>query len=187
MVHKSCPSLDRFNLQKKNCKKDHQCTQLDKTFRCEGGKCWNITDVYSCSWESMGPELNCEKKRNCVDLEGMYECQRGKCYQIHDWTCERRCADIQSPGKNVIIMSGDDIVLANCRRAVSTNSGETVWDSNDAPETTLLASCTILGPNGTDYFRAQDCINGTILPEQMLNQAPTNLTTLQNVFHKLGK
>ena len=61
IVHKTCPSLDRFNLQKKNCKKDHQCTQLDRTFRCEGGKCWNITDVYSCSWTSKEPNLNCEK------------------------------------------------------------------------------------------------------------------------------
>ena len=71
IVHTKCPSLDRFNLQKKNCKKDHQCTQLDKTFRCEFGKCWNITDVYSCTWQTKDPELNCEKKRNCVDLEGL--------------------------------------------------------------------------------------------------------------------
>ena len=106
IVHTKCPSLDRFNLQKKNCKKDHQCTQLDKTFRCEFGKCWNITDVYSCTWQTKDPELNCEKKRNCVDLEGMYDCHQGRCGQIHDWKCERRCADIQSPGKNVIIMSG---------------------------------------------------------------------------------
>lgn len=106
IVHTKCPSLDRFNLQKKNCKKDHQCTQLDRTFRCEDGKCWNITDVYSCTWQTKDPELNCENKRNCVDLEGMYDCRQGRCGQIHDWKCERRCADIQSPGKNVIIMSG---------------------------------------------------------------------------------
>jgi len=186
IVHKTCPSLDRFNLQKKNCKKDHQCTQLDRTFRCEGGKCWNITDVYSCSWTEKGPELNCEKKRNCVDLEGMYDCHAGRCGKIEDWKCERRCADIESPGKNVIIMSGDEIVLGNCRRAVSTNTGETLWDSNDAPDTTLLASCTILGGNGTDYFRAQDCINGSLLQSQILGKEPTNLTTLQDVFHKLG-
>ena len=70
---------------------------------------------------------------------------------------------------------------------MSTNTGETLWDSNDMDETTLLASCTILGANGTDYFRAQDCINGSLLPSQILGEVPTNLTTLQNVFHKLGK
>ena len=46
IVHKNCPSLDRYNLQKKNCKKDHECTRLDKIFRCEDGMCWNITNVY---------------------------------------------------------------------------------------------------------------------------------------------
>jgi len=183
IVHTKCPSLDRFNLQKKNCKKDHQCTQLDKTFRCEFGKCWNITDVYSCTWQTKDPELNCEKKRNCVDLEGMYDCHQGRCGQIHDWKCERRCADIQSPGKNVIIMSGEEIVLGNCRRAISTESGETVWNANDNEGTTLLTSCTILGKTGTDYFQAQDCINGTLLPQHILGREPTNLTTLQNVFH----
>ena len=86
-----------------------------------------------------------------------------------------------------IISLGDEIVLGNCRRAVSTNTGETLWDSNDAPDTTLLASCTILGGNGTDYFRAQDCINGSLLQSQILGKQPTNLTTLQDVFHKLGK
>ena len=87
----------------------------------------------------------------------------------------------------IIISLGDEIVLGNCRRAVSTNTGETLWDSNDAPDTTLLASCTILGGNGTDYFRAQDCINGSLLQSQILGKEPTNLTTLQDVFHKLGK
>ena len=36
----------------------------------------------------------------------MYDCHAGRCGKIEDWKCERRCADIESPGKNVIIMSG---------------------------------------------------------------------------------
>ena len=79
---------------------------------------------------------------------------------------------------------GEEIVLGNCRRAISTESGETVWDASDSDGTTLLASCTILGQNGTDFFRAQDCINGTLLPEHILGREPTNLTTLHNVFHE---
>ena len=54
--------------------------------------------------------------------------------------------------------------MGNCRRGVDPASGETVWDANDKPGTTLLSSCTTLGPNGTDFMRAQDCINGTVLP-----------------------
>ena len=77
---------------------------------------------------------------------------------------------------------GEEMVLGNCRRAISTESGETVWDASDHEGTTLLASCTHLGRNGTDYFRAQDCINGTLLPEHILGREPTNLTTLHHVF-----
>ena len=39
----------------------------------------------------------------------MYDCKDGKCGLIHNWKCERRCADIESPGKNVILMSGKSI------------------------------------------------------------------------------
>lgn len=186
IVHKSCPTLDRYHLMKKNCKKDHECTQLDKVFRCEGGSCWNITDVYQCTWATKDPDLDCETKRNCVELEGMYDCHAGKCGKINDWSCERRCSDIETPGKNVLIMSGDKMILGNCRRAVNTNSGETVWSANDDPDKTLLASCTILGENGTDFFRANDCINGTLLPEAILGRTLTNLTTLQDTFSRLG-
>ena len=82
---------------------------------------------------------------------------------------------------------GEEIVLGNCRRAISTESGETVWNAYDNEGTTLLTSCTILGKTGTDYFQAQDCINGTLLPQHILGKEPTNLTTLQNVFHTLSK
>ena len=110
IVYKNCPSLDLNNVQKKNCKKDHECTGLEEIFRCENGQCFNLTAIYSCQWESEDPPLNCEKKRNCVDLEGMYYCKSGKCSLIHDWKCERRCADIETPGKNVILMSGNTII-----------------------------------------------------------------------------
>ena len=85
-----------------------------------------------------------------------------------------------------LLILGDDIILGNCRRGVDPASGETVWDSNDKPGTTLLSSCTILGPNGTDFMRAQDCINGTLLPSDILGQTSINLTTLQNVFEQWG-
>ena len=66
----------------------------------------NLYCSYSCEWESKDPELDCENKRNCVELDGMYDCNDGSCGRIHNWTCERRCSDIDTPGKNVILMSG---------------------------------------------------------------------------------
>ena len=41
----------------------------------------------------------------------MYDCHAGRCGKIEDWKCERRCADIESPGKNVIIMSGGYLLV----------------------------------------------------------------------------
>ena len=35
-------------------------------------------------------------------------------------------------------------------------------------------------------MRAQDCINGTLLPSDILGQSTINLTTLQNVFELWG-
>lgn len=186
IVTKTCASLDMRSVVKRNCKEDHQCTQLDKTFRCEEGRCWNITSVYKCRWQEKDPPLNCEKKRNCVELEGMYDCEKGHCGLIKEWECERRCADIATPGKNVIVMSGDRFVMANCRRAVDVTSGETMWTANEKLDTTLLVSCTVLGDNGTDYFRASDCINGTLLPAHHFGKEPTNLTMLQDTFARLG-
>ena len=66
----------------------------------------NLFHLCSCEWESKDPELDCENKRNCVELDGMYDCNDGSCGRIHNWTCERRCSDIDTPGKNVILMSG---------------------------------------------------------------------------------
>lgn len=75
-----------FNQRPKRChhqifQEDHQCTKLDKTFRCSSGVCYNITAVYSCSFDmnDTDPPLDCENKRNCVELQGMYECEMGKC------------------------------------------------------------------------------------------------------------
>ena len=42
----------------------------------------------------------------------MYDCHAGRCGKIEDWKCERRCADIESPGKNVIIMSGGYLLIS---------------------------------------------------------------------------
>ena len=83
-----------------------------------------------------------------------------------------------------VIYLGENIMLGNCRRAVAIHSGETIWDADEQPGSTLLSSCTTIGPNGTDFFRALDCINGTMLPEHVLGNAPINLTTLQTVFEK---
>ncbi len=84
-------------------------------------------------------------------------------------------------------MSHDNIMMGNCRRAVDYTSGEIVWEARNSRGKMLLASCTYLGKRGLDFFRAGDCINGTLIPQNILGSKPTNLTTLQEIFAALGK
>ena len=191
VVDKTCSTLDMDTAPVRNCKEDHQCTNLDKMYRCERGKCWNITSAYSCEWspDDEEPPLNCAKKRNCVELEGRYNCRSGFCSKIRSWSCERRCSGIPTTGKNVLIMSGDQLVLGNCRRAVETRSGETVWDADSDPDKALITSCTTLDDvTGTEAeVRASDCINGTLISKQKLLTI-TNYTSLLKTFqHDIKK
>lgn len=186
---KYCASLDLNTIEKRNCKKDHKCTRLDKMFRCEDGLCWNITDVYACSYreEDAEPPVNCEKKRECVELSGMYDCNMGVCRRIQNWTCERRCIDIPIQEKNVVFRAGDHIVTAHCERALDVSTKELVWDAASySEELLLIASCTAMEPRiDGDSIKAWDCVNGTILPKALVGPM-TNYTVLTSEYLKLG-
>ena len=176
-----------------NCKDDHQCTRLEKLFICEDGRCRNITSAYSCQWDETEAErpVNCAKKRNCVELEGKYSCVEGWCSRIPHWKCERRCLNIPTPGKNVLLMAGDRMIMGNCRRAVDSSSGDTVWSAEDYKDRALLASCTTLNSethaNGIyeEVISATDCVNGTVLPKRIFEKLD-NHSTLQHGFLEIG-
>ena len=78
--------------------------------------------AYSCEWDTDGdnqePPLNCAKKRNCVELDGRYSCEGGMCSRIKSWKCQRRCSGIRARGKNVMVMSGERFLIANCRQLI---------------------------------------------------------------------
>ena len=190
VVDKTCSSLDMNSI---NCKDDHQCNQLEKLFRCENGRCWNITSAYSCQWDpkEVEPPVNCEKKRNCVELEGKYSCERGWCSRVGHWKCERRCLNIPTRGKNVLLMAGDRMIMGNCRRAVDSSSGDTVWSADDYPDRSLVASCTTLLSHSSsgglyeEAVSATDCVNGTLLPKSTFERL-NNHSSLHKAFHVLG-
>jgi hypothetical protein len=46
------------------------------------------------------------------------------CFQ---WSCERRCNEIPVTDKNVALMAGDRIIMANCRQAVNARCGGQQW------------------------------------------------------------
>jgi hypothetical protein len=88
-------------------------------FQCDDGLCYNISSVYSCSFSDSDadwPPISCAKKRNCVELTGMFHCREGMCRRVHSWNCERKCTDIPTGGRNVVLLSGDDIVTARKER-----------------------------------------------------------------------
>ena len=139
--------------------------------------------------------MNCAKKRNCVELEGRYNCQQGWCSRVGHWSCERRCLDIPTSGKNVLLMAGDRMIMANCRRAVDSSSGETVWSADDHIHRALLASCATLksyssgdeytSGSSDEFVEATDCINGTLLPTSIFEKL-NNHSALLKAYNALG-
>ena len=95
-TEKHCESLDIEAVERRNCKEDHQCTNLDRMFKCEDGLCYNISSVYSCSFhdDDADSPVSCGNKRNCVELTGMFHCTSGMCRRVHKWSCERSCTEI---------------------------------------------------------------------------------------------
>ena len=41
-----------------------------------------------------------------------------------------------------VVMAGDQVVSAHCRRGSNSRTGERVWENSAHPGSTLLASCT---------------------------------------------
>jgi len=184
--HKKCIVMADVKEKKKNCKIDLECITMNHLFLCEMGICQNITDVYSCSWrpEDTEPSLNCQHKRHCVELDGMYNCINGRCTRLLNWKCERKCVDITTANNNVVTMAGDHIVTANCRRAINTRTGDTVWEAADHDNRILVSSCTGIY-NTTEGIGAEDCVNGSLIPSHLF-ESSTNLTQLMATFHNEG-
>ena len=102
-TEKQCVSLDLEAVEYRNCKEDHQCTNLERMFKCEDGLCHNISSVYTCFFDDEDanwPPVSCANKRNCVELTGMYHCTAGMCRQVHKWSCERSCTDIPTADRD---------------------------------------------------------------------------------------
>ncbi len=192
-TEKECVSLDMEALDTKNCKEDHECTELSQMFKCEDGLCHNISSVYSCFFDDADadwPPISCVRKRNCIELTGMYHCQRGMCRLVHRWSCERRCTDIPLRERNVVLLAGDTIVSAKCRTGRNSRNGETLWKSSEHVGKTLVASCTTVDAVKDDgIVSAQDCINGSVIPSALLDRdgrEGLNYTELVTAFTRHG-
>lgn len=176
-ANKTCYGIDQENAKKSRCIAD-ECKNLTGTFNCTDGTCINITDAFECIFKDTDPPMKCSGRRGkitCIDLAGLYNCNRGKCEKIRSpYNCDRRCVDIPTRNKNIILLSGDKVYLSQCQRAIDMDSGEEVW--HEEQNNIMMASCYSI-VNTSVGVVAVDCINGSLLPNNVLSDL-TNFTYL---------
>ena len=117
----------------------------------------------------------------------MHSCVFSLLQLLWPWHCERRCdrASTSAP-TNVLFLSGDRMLSARCDAAVRIpprgqeedddgNDGEqryqeVLWEAgeNERDDTVLMASCTEMGGDAGEGFRARDCVNGSLIPRCIL-------------------
>ena len=89
--------------------------------------------------------------------------------------------------RNVITISGDHILSAQCHSAHDVTTGDTIWTGSDHPDSVLMSSCTTVTVEG-DVVKGWDCINGSLIPSALLRshssspEGGTNYTQLMAVF-----
>lgn len=198
VVNKTCFGFDPENAKKYTCIRD-ECKMLTGTFNCTDGVCINITDAFRCEFRNTEPPLKCNQHRGkvvCMSVAGLNSCARGECSRILEpYNCDRRCVDIPTRNKNVIVLSGDRTYLTRCDTAAYLpghvdNDGDPaavlsssttqspppesqwlrrqqlVWTEEQGD--ILIASCMSIVFSGPDELLATDCVNGSLLRKDVL-------------------
>lgn len=180
-TNKTCYGIDQENAKKVRCIAD-ECKNLTGTFNCTLGECINITDAFECRYQETGQELKCSGRRgkiNCIEIDGLQDCDRGTCKKIKTpYNCDRRCLDIPTRNKNVIILNGDRVYLSQCERAIDKQTNAEIWSEDQSQ--ILMTSCYAI-INTTLGIEANDCINGTLIDNLQLFGDKTNFTYLSYV------
>lgn len=176
-ANKTCYGIDQENAKKARCIAD-ECKNLTGTFNCTMGMCINITDAFECVFHNTDTPMKCSGRRGkitCIDIDGLFSCSRGTCRKIRTpYNCDRRCVDIPTRNKNLVLMSGDKVFLSQCESAYDIETQAEVW--NDTQNNVLMVSCYII-KNTSTSVDAYDCVNGSVLPNNILGDL-TNFTYL---------
>ncbi|XP_011184718.1 PREDICTED: uncharacterized protein LOC108971503 [Bactrocera latifrons] len=179
-ANKTCYGIDQDRADKARCIND-ECKNLTGTFNCTEGQCLNITDAFECVFKNSDSPVKCSGRRgkiNCMDINGLFSCNRGTCRKIRTpYNCDRRCVDIPTRNKNVVVLSGDKVYLSQCQNAINAETKEEVW--NESADNVVMASCYFI-KNTSDRVEALDCINGSTLEHNMLTDL-TNFTYLSHL------
>ncbi|KAF4525707.1 hypothetical protein B566_EDAN011499 [Ephemera danica] len=200
-ANKTCYGINE-NAKKSRCIVD-DCKNLTGTFNCTKGTCINITDAFECMFTETEAPLKCSGRRGkitCIAMDGLHDCNRGTCAKIRPpYNCDRRCVDIPTRNKNVILLNRDNVYLSHCLRATAIeDEGEEEvysWEKEQVPQSTgtavgpttsaedptmhvAMASCFEI-MNTSRGIEATDCINGSLVPK-------LSLTDLTNFTYLLG-
>lgn len=101
---------------------------------------------------------------------------------LKPYSCERRCSDmtVHDPSRNVIIINGDRLHLANCQGLVLDQpTGELVWNPVSDPGEILFVSCTTLRSGSLQgRILASDCVNATLVQADHLKDNFTLATLM---------
>ena len=183
-VNKSCYGIDIENSQNYTCIYK-SCQNMTGLFNCTKGVCYNLTDAFICVANNKEPPMNCHARRGhvtCKDIKGIFNCTVGMCERIKEpYNCERRCLDIPTLNKNVILMSGNKVYLSKCESATDLVTQKEVW--NEALNgSILMASCHEVKRFGDESLTAVDCINGSLTYEKL--EFFSNFTHLLNLHQR---
>uniref|UniRef100_A0A1Q3FMA6 Putative conserved plasma membrane protein n=1 Tax=Culex tarsalis TaxID=7177 RepID=A0A1Q3FMA6_CULTA len=184
-ANKTCYGIDQENAKKARCIAD-ECKNLTGTFNCTTGMCINITDAFECVFHNTDAPLKCSGRRGkitCIDINGLFSCNRGTCRKIKTpYNCDRRCVDIPTRNKNMILLSGDKVYLSQCSVAIDANTSQEVWNESDGK--VIMASCYTI-QNTTNGIQATDCVNGSLLEKDELTDL-TNFTYLSYLHYAVS-
>ncbi|XP_055698882.1 uncharacterized protein LOC129799217 isoform X1 [Phlebotomus papatasi] len=185
-ANKTCYGIDQENSKKARCIAD-ECKNLTGTFNCTAGACINITDAFECVFASTDPPLKCSGRRGkitCIEISGLFTCNRGTCRKIRTpYNCDRRCVDIPTRNKNIVLLSGDKVYLSQCQSAIDKATQTEVW--NEEEDNVMMASCYNI-QNTSVGVEAVDCINGSTLDKNVLTDL-TNFTYLSYLHVAVAK
>lgn len=185
-ANKTCYGIDQENSKKARCIAD-ECKNLTGTFNCTEGACINITDAFECIFANTDPPLKCSGRRGkitCIEITGLFTCNRGTCRKIRTpYNCDRRCVDIPTRNKNIVVLSGDKVYLSQCQSAFNAETQVEVW--NEDQENVLMASCYNI-QNTSSGVEAIDCVNGSVLDKNILTDL-TNFTYLSFLHVAVAK
>jgi hypothetical protein len=181
-ANKTCYGIDIETAKNFTCIKD-ECKNLTGIFNCTKGVCHNITDAFECEFRNTDPVIKCSGRRGkvtCMEIHGMFHCNRGACEKIKaPYNCDRRCLDIPTRNKNVIILSGDRVHLSKCAVAYNLTNKQEVWNESDS--NILMASCFTV-KNTPEGLEGSDCVNGSVLTSRTLEDY-TNFTYLSYLHY----